>query len=91
MNELTLGTVSISAILTVVLAVLYKVLPTIKDRWKPLIAIVVGTAFAIVTIPYYELAWDMKAVTDAIVAGLMIGATAVGLYEVQRTITKPRE
>ncbi len=86
------GQYGIPVILTVILAIVYKYLPAIKDndKYKATIAVCVGIALGILAIPYKGLDWTIVNLVDHVLFGLMTGAAAVGLYELQRTVTKPR-
>ena len=89
--EVQFAQYSIPVILTVVLGLIYKTAGTrVSDRFKPLIAVLLGIALGIIGIGYKGLPWDMVNIVDHLIYGLMIGASSVGLYELQRTVTKPR-
>lgn len=89
--EISIGHYSLPVILTVILGVVYKSVPTIPDRWKSLITIVVGLLLGIGAMFYTELPVTPKLVIEYLLVGLMVGAAAIGLYEGQRTITNPRK
>ena len=89
--EITIGVVALSALLMVVLQVIYKIAPAIPDRWKALIAMLAGIALGLVAMLYNEPAFTTKLVIDYILAGFMAGAAASGLYEGERSLLKPRE
>lgn len=89
--EVQFAQYSVPVILTVVLGLLYKTAGTaLTDRYKPLIAVLFGVVLGLLGIAYKGLPWDLVNVVDHAIYGLMIGASAVGLYELQRTVTKPR-
>ena len=90
--EVSIGTYSVPVLLTVLLGIVYRVIPTIPDKWKALVAICAGIAIGIMAMFYNEAAITGKVVIDYILLGLMAGAASVGLYEgVYKTATKPRE
>ena len=87
--EVEFGQYGVPVILTVILAIVYKFV-TFGDKYKALISVIVGIGLGIVAIPYKGLDWTIVAIVDHAIYGLMIGASAVGLYELSRTVTKPR-
>jgi len=89
--EVTIGTYSVPVLLTVLLGIIYKVIPTIPDKWKALVAICAGIAIGMMAMFYNEAAFTGKVIIDYVLLGLMAGAASVGLYEgVYKTATKPR-
>ena len=89
--EINLGQYTLPVILAVILGIIFKFAPNIKDSYKSLIAVFVGMAFGVVLIFYQGEAITFQYIVDRILDGLMVGAAAVGLYEVQRSVVKPRE
>ena len=89
MEEVTFGQYSVPIILTVILAIIYKFI-TFGDKYKALLAVCVGILLGLLAIPYKGVDWTIVNVVDHALYGLMTGAAAVGLYELQRTVTKPR-
>jgi len=90
--DMTIGQYSVPFLLTIVLGLIYKFIPVIADRYKALVAIVFGVALAIVSMFFSApetVTFQMW--VNSVIGGLLIGASAVGLYEAQRTVTKPRE
>lgn len=88
--EISFGNVALPVILTIVLAIIYKTV-TVAHRLKPLIAIGAGIALGLVALQYAGLAWTFVNVVNHVLAGLMAGAAAVGLYEGQKALINPRE
>ena len=90
--EINFGVYALPVILTVVLGLFYKTVGpgVVPDRFKAIIACGVGIGLGVVSIPYNGLPWTVKIVVDACLTGFMYGASAVGIYEVTRTVTKPR-
>lgn len=86
---ISFGPYAVPVILTVILGVAYKVI-NFGDRFKALIAVVIGVALGLLSIPYKGIDWSVVNIVDHAIYGLMIGASATGLYELQRTVTKPR-
>ena len=90
--EITYGQYAMPVILTVILGIIYKAAgSSIPDRAKPVISVLIGLTLGILWVPYSSLDWSMKNIIDHLIYGLMVGASAVGLYEIQRTATKPRQ
>jgi len=50
----------------------------------------VGIALALVGLEYSGKAWALKTIVDYVLYGFMVGASAIGIYEIQRTVHKPR-
>lgn len=90
MEEVMLGKYAIAPLMTVLLAVIYKVVNVeVGPRIKPLIAIALGVGLAVIAIPYNGLEWTVINIVDHLIYGLMLGASAVGLYELQKSVKKP--
>ncbi len=91
MEEVQFGQYAVPVILTVALGIIYRLVGSnIPDRFKAVIAVVCGIGLGILAIPYNGLPWNVVNIVDHVIYGLMVGASAVGLYELQRTVTKPR-
>lgn len=88
--EVSFGQYAVPVILTVVLQVVFNFFPVIADRWKSIIAISFGIALGLVAIPYNALPWTVVNIVDHAIYGFMLGASAVGIYELQRAVRKPR-
>lgn len=89
--EIQFGQVGASIVLTVILGVTFRLLgEKLANKWKPLIAIVAGVGIGLLAIPYNGLPWIANNIIDYAIHGLMIGAGATGLYELQKTATKIR-
>jgi hypothetical protein len=89
--EVSLGQYALPVILAVAMGVVYQTVgDKIQDRWKSLIACGIGTLLGIVSLLYKEGPWDAKNIIDAVLYGFMSGASAVGIYEVQRSARRPR-
>jgi len=91
MEEVKLGQYAIPVLLMVILGFIYKVVPEIPDRWKPLISAGLGVCLGLAAVLYAGKEWTFVNVVDYVLYGFMGGASAVGLYEVNRAIRKPRE
>lgn len=92
MNELAIGQISASVVLSIVLGLIYKTF-TVPDKYKAFIAIIIGIGLGIVAMYYYTPAGQactFKMCVDYVLSGFMTGATSVGLYEATRTVTNPR-
>lgn len=91
MDEIQYGGIAVSVILTVILGIIYKSTgDKIPDKYRALIAVSCGTFLGVLAIPYKGLEWTVPTTVDYLIQGIMIGASAVGLYELQRTGTNPR-
>lgn len=92
MNEvLQIGQWGLPAILTVLLALFYKTFESMPNKIKPWIAVALSIILSLVALQYAGKSWDFKTVTEYVLYGIMMGAAAVGIYEVSRTIYRPRE
>ena len=89
--EMTIGTIGVAALLTLVLQVDFNLASTIPDKWKSFIAMGTGIVLGIAAMFYNVADITVAIVIEYIVGGLMLGAAAVGLYEGERTVLKPRE
>jgi hypothetical protein len=88
--EVTFGGYALPVVLSVILSLVYKVVPSIPDRWKAPIAVVCGIALGMVGVAYNGKPWTIVNVIDFGLYGLITGAGAVGLYELQRAAIRPR-
>jgi hypothetical protein len=88
-TDISFGQYALPVILMVILTLIYK-FKTFTDRYKSLIAVCVGIVLGLVAIPYNGVPFTVVNIVDYGLYGLMIGASATGLYELQRTVTKPR-
>lgn len=89
MEEITFGKYALPVILMVILSLIYKVI-AINKGWKPIIAVCLGILLGILGIVYNGYDWTAKIVIDHVLYGLMMGASAVGLYEIQAKVKRPR-
>ena len=89
-DEVKLGAYALPVILMVVLGAIYKMVETIPDRCKPIVAIGVGIALGLVGMHYAAKPWTFPNIVDYVLYGLMAGAASVGLYEMNRAVRKPR-
>jgi len=87
--EIEFGPYAIPVILTVILGIIYKFV-SFSDKYKALIAVIIGVGLGILAIPYKALPWTVVSIVDHMIYGLMTGASAVGLWELSRTAIKPR-
>jgi len=88
--DVTFGQYALPVILMVVLGIIYKFV-TFTDKYKTAIACAAGMVLGLVAIPYNGLPFTVVNIVDYSLYGLMVGASATGLYELQRTVRKPRE
>jgi len=90
-SNLVIGGFGGAVILYVLLGLIFKTVgPGLKDRFKPLIAVLCGLGLGLLALLYSGDGWAARVVIDYCVQGVMTGATAVGLYEVQRMAVRPR-
>jgi len=91
-EAISLGQYSLPVLLTIFLALFYKFVPIeFSDRYKSAFAVLIGILIAIGALLYNGLGFTVVNVIDYGLAGLMAGASAVGIYELQRTVTNPRK
>lgn len=84
---------SVPVLISFALGIVFKMVPSIRDRFKTLVAIVVGVVLSIGAMYYNAEPGSMigfKMYVDYILHGVMLGASATGLYELQRSVVKPR-
>ena len=91
MDEIMFGKYAAPVILTILLALFYGVVPNFPKRFRALFAVGLGIGLGMLAIHYNGLSFTASTIIDFALAGLMMGASAVGLYEAQRAATKPRE
>jgi len=90
-GDISLAGYSLPVILTVILGIIYKIIPSVPDRFKALIAIIIGVGIGLIAMCYQGRVLDFKTVIDGILSGLMTGAAAVGLYEASmKTVGKAK-
>lgn len=87
--EVSFGGYALPVVLTVLLSFVYRVV-TVGDRWKAPIAIACGIALGMVGLAYKGLPWSVVNIVDHVLYGFMTGAGAVGIYEMTRSVTRPR-
>ena len=87
-TEITFGSVQVSLIITILLAIVYSHVPSLGNQWKILIALILGLGFGILKIPYDELPWTVVNVVNNLLQGFMVGASAVGLDQMRRNAVK---
>lgn len=87
--EVSFGGYALPVVLTVILSFVYRVI-TVGDRWKAPIAVLCGIALGLVGLAYNELPWTVVNIVDFVLYGFMTGAGAVGIYEMTRSVTRPR-
>lgn len=92
-EEVTLGGYAVPVIMSIVLGTIYK-FTTIEKQWKTPISIGVGLILGILAMFYNkdpEVAVTVKMCIDYILYGIMLGASATGLYELQKSARGPRQ
>lgn len=87
--ESSFGQITMSGLLTILLALAYTFIPVdFSARWKVAIAVTIGMGLGVLAIPYNSLAWEVKIIVDHLIEGLIVGATAVGLHQIQKVVRK---
>jgi len=89
MTEVNFGQYALPVVLTVVLALIYKIATTISDRAKPIIAVLCGIGLGVLGLFYNAVDPIFKNVVDYVLYGFMTGCTAVGLWEITRATVHP--
>jgi hypothetical protein len=89
MEEITFGPYAAPVILTVVLGVIYKFI-NFSDRWKVGIAVLCGIGLGFLAIAYQGLQWTVVTIVDYAIYGLMLGASSIGLHQLQKQARKPK-
>ena len=82
-QELALGSIGISVILSILLRMVYNTFD-LPNKAKPWIAVGLGMALALVALGTTGAAVTFAIVVTYCVQGFMVGATAVGLYEMTK-------
>ena len=94
MDEIQIGKVGISVLMTGILALVYKWCrradgtECITDRGKQMIAILVGLILAYIAMFYVGTQPTFKTLVDYGVTGLVLGLQAIGVWEVIK-VNKP--
>ena len=87
----TIGQYGLAPLLTVFLGLFYRLVgDKLEDRFKAVIAVGVGIGLGILGLAYKGLPWSVVNVVDYALYGFMVGASAVGIYEVTRAKINPR-
>jgi len=89
--EISFGGYAMPLVLSLIMTFIYKLIPTIPDKWKAAISVGSGLILGNIGIAYRGLEWTVQNLVDFNIYGFMVGLSGVGLYELQRTVTKPRE
>jgi len=92
-SEVTLGGYAVPVIMSIVLGAIYK-FAYVAKRWKTPISIGVGIILGIFAMFYNkdpEVAVTFKMWVDYMLYGVMLGASATGLYELQKSAREPRQ
>jgi hypothetical protein len=92
-DQVTLGGYAVPVIMSIVLGGIYKFTFNIEKRWKTPISFGVGVILSILAMFYNkdpEVALTVKVWIDYMLYGIMLGASATGLYELQKSAREPR-
>ena len=87
-NEITIGSIGISVILSIVLRMIYQTWE-ISNRAKPWIAVGSGMFFAVIALIVTYQSWSGVQISSYLTQGFMTGATATGIYEMTKADGKP--
>jgi len=82
--EINFGSYALPVVLMVMLSLFYRIVGkgVVGNRWKALIAVVVGVGLGVAGIAYNAQPWTAQVIIDYALYGFMQGAAAVGLWEV---------
>ena len=86
-QELQIGSVAVSVVLSIILRMVYGTWE-VGPRWKPWIAVGLGMILAFVAMWVASAVLDSKAIVSFLVQGFMTGSTATGLYELTKSRTE---
>lgn len=86
-NEITLGGIGASVILSILLRMIYATWE-IQTKYKPWIAVGAGMLISLLALWTLGNAYTPPMVASYIAQGFMTGATAVGLYEMTKSTPK---
>ena len=89
--ELQFGGIGASLIITIILMVIYNLLPELKNKWKILIAVGCGIGFGILKIPYDGLDWTVVNIVNNLFQGFLVGAGSIGLHQMQKNARRPKD
>ncbi len=87
MNEIMVAQYGLSALLTVIMGIIYKFfeLPdgssSLADKWKTLLIPLAGMFLGLLGMTYQGEAWTAKIVITYLVNGFMSGAASIGLWK----------
>lgn len=81
--EVQFGSYALPVVLMVILGFFYRIVGEgIDNRWKSVIAVAAGVGLGIAGIAYNNQPWTAQAIIDYALYGFMMGASAVGIWEV---------
>ncbi|MFA5132954.1 MAG: hypothetical protein WC444_06535 [Candidatus Paceibacterota bacterium] len=84
LEELQIGSIGISVLLSIVLRMIYGTWE-VSSKAKPWIAVGIGMGLSLVALYITPTGTSPQTVVLFLVQGFMTGATATGLYEMTRT------
>jgi hypothetical protein len=92
MDEIiSLGKYSLPVLLSVFLSIIFNYWSALADRYKSLIALILGGLLGVAAMLYNtQPPFTIQMWIDYTLAGIMAGAAAVGLYEASRSVRNPR-
>lgn len=92
MQDVQLGQYGIPVLITIFLMVVYNFAgERIPKRARPLISIGLGIVLSLLAIGYSELDYTFVNIIDYILYGVMMGASASGLYSGQKALRKTKK
>jgi len=90
MEEVSFGAYAAPVLLTVILGIVYKFVDA-TGKWKVLIAVLCGIGLGVLAIAYQGKEWSIVNIVDFAIYGLMLGASAIGLHQMQKQARKPKK
>jgi hypothetical protein len=89
--DLSIAGYSVPVLLTVVMGLIFKFVPVITDRYKAVLTVVAAIILAVgARVSEVNDVITLAMWVETVIGGVLIGAAAIGLYEIQRTVSKPR-
>ena len=83
-TSIEFGGIAASLIITLILAIVYNFIPDIENKWKILVAVLLGLLFGLLKIPYETMPWNFVNILNGLFQGFLVGAGAVGIDQMKR-------
>ena len=87
-TDMAFASVQVSFIIAIFLVIVYSYFPTLHNKWKIGIALILGVGFGLLKISYDGLPWTVVNVVDNLLQGFLVGASAVGIDQMRRNVIK---